>query len=354
MDTQTPAEQPQALPFTFHGKAGEFFGIWIVNLLLSVVTLGVYSAWAKVRTNRYFYGSTRLDGDAFSYHARPLQILIARIIVVSVLIIFNLVISIEPMIGLAVLPVFFFLFPWLIGRSLRFQARVSRWRGISFDFDTAYWPTFVTIYIVPLITIFSFGLGAPVATKLTWEWYLGRHSFGDRPFTSEISLGKLYGLFGVLFVVGFLAFGGLALVLAVSGIVDRLSASAAGDFAAFGALLVIYSFVILLAILQLVWTAGVRNIAFETLVLDGKHHFRSTISKRRYAWIVVSNLIVTVLTFGLMTPWAAVRLARYIASATAVLPGGPLDDFVQDVKETSGVIGEEYVDLEGIDIGVGL
>ena len=39
----------------FHGKAGEFFSIWIVNLLLTIVTRGSYSAWAKVRTNRYFY-----------------------------------------------------------------------------------------------------------------------------------------------------------------------------------------------------------------------------------------------------------------------------------------------------------
>ncbi|MED5348372.1 MAG: DUF898 family protein, partial [Pseudomonadota bacterium] len=42
--------------FQFHGEGGEFFRIWIVNLVLSIVTLGIYSAWAKVRTKRYFYG----------------------------------------------------------------------------------------------------------------------------------------------------------------------------------------------------------------------------------------------------------------------------------------------------------
>ena len=41
----------------FRGKTGEFFGIWIVNVFLTIITLGIYSAWAKVRTNRYFYGN---------------------------------------------------------------------------------------------------------------------------------------------------------------------------------------------------------------------------------------------------------------------------------------------------------
>jgi uncharacterized membrane protein YjgN (DUF898 family) len=52
-------------PFEFGGDAREYFRIWIVNLALSVVTLGIFSAWAKVRSERYFYGNTRLDGDPF-------------------------------------------------------------------------------------------------------------------------------------------------------------------------------------------------------------------------------------------------------------------------------------------------
>jgi hypothetical protein len=52
---------PAATPFQFTGRAGEFFKIWIVNVLLTIVTLGIYSAWAKVRTTGYFYSHTRLD-----------------------------------------------------------------------------------------------------------------------------------------------------------------------------------------------------------------------------------------------------------------------------------------------------
>ena len=57
-------------PFYFTGTGGEYFRIWIVNLILSILTLGIYSAWAKVRTNRYFYGNTQVDDTGFEYHAK--------------------------------------------------------------------------------------------------------------------------------------------------------------------------------------------------------------------------------------------------------------------------------------------
>jgi uncharacterized membrane protein YjgN (DUF898 family) len=44
----------QETPVVFTGKAGEYFGIWIVNLLLSIVTLGIYSAWAKFDAKNIF------------------------------------------------------------------------------------------------------------------------------------------------------------------------------------------------------------------------------------------------------------------------------------------------------------
>lgn len=56
-------------PFQFTGTANEWFGIWIVNLMLSIVTIGVYSAWAKVRTKKYFYNHTFAEGRNFDYHA---------------------------------------------------------------------------------------------------------------------------------------------------------------------------------------------------------------------------------------------------------------------------------------------
>ena len=70
--------EPQRAQFTGDGR--EYFQIWIVNLLLTVATLGVYSAWAKVRRLQYFHRHTRLAGAGFDYHGRPIAILKGRIV----------------------------------------------------------------------------------------------------------------------------------------------------------------------------------------------------------------------------------------------------------------------------------
>ena len=81
--------------------------------------------------------------------------------------------------------------------------------------------------------------------------------------------------------------------------------------AVFGYLAVLLSF----GIAALFYRAGVRNIAWSSTVFDGKHVLKSDLSRFRYVWIAVSNVAVTLITFGLMRPWAAVRMARYVNDA---------------------------------------
>src|SRR5262245_53377118 len=79
----------ETIPFQFTASGGEYFRIWIVNLLLTLLTVGIYSAWAKVRRLRYFYGNTSLAGSAFEYHGQPLQILKGRLIALAALIVYS-------------------------------------------------------------------------------------------------------------------------------------------------------------------------------------------------------------------------------------------------------------------------
>ncbi len=81
LDQPTPTlAAPNAHCVRFTGSGREYFGIWIVNLLLSIVTLGIYSAWAKVRRTQYFARNTELDGARFDYHGDPMYILKGRLI----------------------------------------------------------------------------------------------------------------------------------------------------------------------------------------------------------------------------------------------------------------------------------
>ena len=94
----------RTLQFQFHGKAGEYFKIWIVNIALSILTLGIYSAWAKVRTRRYFYGNTSLDGSRFDYLADPLAILKGRMIVFAVILVYVVTVQYLPPVEIFIYP----------------------------------------------------------------------------------------------------------------------------------------------------------------------------------------------------------------------------------------------------------
>lgn len=70
----------EAQTFQFSGTGGDYFRIWFVNLALSALTLGIYSAWAKVRREQYFHRNTLLAGSGFDYHGNPVAILKGRLI----------------------------------------------------------------------------------------------------------------------------------------------------------------------------------------------------------------------------------------------------------------------------------
>jgi uncharacterized membrane protein YjgN (DUF898 family) len=65
------APAPRTLSLQFTGSGSEYFRIWAVNLLLILVTLGLYLPFAKARRIRYFYANTLVDGQALSFHGDP-------------------------------------------------------------------------------------------------------------------------------------------------------------------------------------------------------------------------------------------------------------------------------------------
>ena len=69
----------------FKGTGTEYFKIWIVNVLLCIVTIGIYYPWAKVRTRRYFYANTEYADRYFDYHATGKQLFFGYLIGVLIL-----------------------------------------------------------------------------------------------------------------------------------------------------------------------------------------------------------------------------------------------------------------------------
>ena len=72
----------------FRGQGSVLTGIFLVNLLLTVLTLGIYYAWAKVKTKKYIYSSTYLEESSFQYHATGKELFMGYLKVFVLVILF--------------------------------------------------------------------------------------------------------------------------------------------------------------------------------------------------------------------------------------------------------------------------
>lgn len=338
----------------FRGSAGEYFGIWIVNILLTIVTVGIYSAWAKVRRNRYFYGNSFIDGHSFDYHAKGLQIFIGRAIVFGYIIGYNILLTFSPIAGGILALLMFVLLPWIVMRSLRFNARVTSYRNIRFDFVGKTWGAFVAIIFGGLIAFFSLGILAPFASRWLYRYIFNNLRYGDRAFETDPKIGALYRVWlpaFLLMLVG-AAVGGALFVLIYYGAVASANSGMDGE-----ALLVlgIYGTVIpvllLWGVAAIFYRIGVRNVVMNSARFDTRHSLFSDLGRLRYFWIVVSNLVVTILTLSLMRPWAAVREHRYVIEHSGIVVDGELGDVVSSMQASGSAVTAEYLDLEGFDFG---
>ncbi|HAC34595.1 MAG TPA: DUF898 domain-containing protein, partial [Gammaproteobacteria bacterium] len=136
--TETDGETLQRQPLEFHGSGSEYFKIWIVNIFLTLVTLGIFSAWAKVRRLQYFYGNLSLGDHHFAYLADPVQILKGRLIAFSALVLFSLGWNFFPATAMILLAVGTLLIPAILVASWRFRMRYSSYRNITFDFPCSF------------------------------------------------------------------------------------------------------------------------------------------------------------------------------------------------------------------------
>jgi len=157
---QTPASHPpEQLRFT--GSGAEYFGIWIVNLLLTIVTLGIYSAWAKVRRLQYFYRNTEIAGSSFDFHGSPVRILIGRVIALVMLFAYNYSVRLHSAVTLVVLVVLAVVMPWLLRNSFRFRLYNTSWRGTRFHFRGAVARAYRVFLLNGFLTLITLYVLAP-------------------------------------------------------------------------------------------------------------------------------------------------------------------------------------------------
>ena len=344
------------IPVVFSGNAREYFGIWIVNLLLSVVTLGIYSAWAKVRTKRYFLRNTTMDGRPFDYHATGRQILLGRLVVLAAILLYSVssfYFPLDVILGVALL----FVVPWLVNRALRFNAAVTSWSHVRFSFSGSYLAAFLVFLLYPFLAGLTLFLAYPFAFRARQKYVIAGHRLGHASFGFVSRIAPFYRalLVAAAWMISVLGIG-IALFAYAGGIETTLSMMDDFKSDTFGTELLILPATVVLAFLPLgtIYLALSRNAIFAGASLEGGHRFVSRVSPLRLVAISITNSLAIVVSLGLLTPWARIRLARYLAEHSWIAPSESLDSFTSAALERQSAIGDAYSDLEGFDVGAAI
>jgi uncharacterized membrane protein YjgN (DUF898 family) len=339
--TGTPP--PQRVEFL--GAGGEYFRIWIVNVLLTLLTLGIYSAWAKVRREQWFHRNTRVAGAGFDWDGRPGPILRGRLLALALFAAWQLGGQVSPIAGAAGSVIFIVALPWLVTAALRFRLFHTLHRGLRFGFRGRYGEAARVFLLWPLAAVGTLGALVPLAMQRQQRFLYGHGSFGSSAFESSVPVRAMYGIYargaGLLLLVG-----------AAAGVLSALAPRAAKEAGSPAPLLLPLLALGLVGLLCIgVWLqVRLQNLAWNHLRL-GPHGFRSDWSTPSFLALQITNLLGLVITLGLFRPWAAVRAARYRAAHTTLVPGGSLDEFAAGASRGETAAADEVAELFGFDVG---
>jgi uncharacterized membrane protein YjgN (DUF898 family) len=325
---------------TFTGRGAEYFRIWAVNVVLTVVTLGIYSAWAKVRRTQYFYRHTHIAGSSFDYRGKPVAILKGRIVAIVLLWLYSLVGYVSWSIAIAILVALALVLPWLLGQSIRFRLANTRWRGLAFGFHGSTADAYRVFLLWPLATLFSLFTVFPLWKQRIAKYQFGHASFGDLRSRCMVTAGPFYGAYVMAAVLmAGLMFAAMLLAIAVG---TRFNPSVA---------LTLFVVVYVLGFVGLsgVISAHIQQATWNAVRI-GEHRVFLRLDASRLAWIQVTNLLLTIITFGFYRPFAQLRVAGYYATCIELAPGTPIEQIQRGAVAEPGAAGDATMELFDLDV----
>lgn len=305
----------------FHGQGFSLFAVFVTNLVLILVTLGVYVFWAKVRVRRYLFSQTEFGGDRFAFHGRGAELLVGML---KAVVIFGAPIAVlrtaPDLLGagglvtgacsmVASIVAVIFVAVAKVG-ARRYRLTRTSWRGIRFAFHGGARAFLRIILEGWTFTILTLGVYYPVYLTRSHGFMVRHSSFGTARFEFDGD--------------------GKPLVL---------------DF--------LYTLLLTLPTLGLVWfwfVARKRRYLWAHTSIAGVR-FRSTITGARLFGLVAGNVAAIVVTLGLAWPWTIVRSARFHC-ANLSLDGAVDLGSIRQTGDRAAATGEGLLGLLDLDMGM--
>ncbi len=384
----SPNDKVESTDLEFTGTGAEYFRIWIVNLLLILITFGIYYPWAKVRKLKYFYNNTHIDGHALEFHGEAKKMLRGSLIVGVFFMIYSVAVDFSAVAGLIAILSFMALGPMLFRASMRFRLANTSWRGmrmrfVAQDLKEAYWcivPPLALFLLPGVILAFSgaapqgksaamplsgtllglYGLAAAIAIPYFF-WRLKRYqhnhyAWGPLQTQYRSGVGATYKVFGLTLLIVLLIvalFAAAAFILMPSTVGSTRSWSR--NLGMMVGLLIPLFFVFIVAINiapRAYFTAKMQNLIWSR---TGNRHFRfkSDLAVGKFMSLQFKNYLLIAMSLGLYWPFAVIATKRMQLQAVSLKTRLSLDTLTSAARaRENDAAGDMAADIFGFDVGM--
>ena len=400
-------EKIRAHRLRFTGSGGEYFRVWIVNVLLSIVTLGFYTPFARKRTAQYFYSHSMIAGSALEFTAQQRRMVFGFVLVFALSAAYQLAVRTGQdtavslfLLGGAALA------PFIWASAMRFRLSNTRWRGLRLVFTAnwkeiykASWPVFALALV--WIGVF-FGIDTLAGD------YLGDMEGGGR-MRSKMDTGTIWTVAGIILLGMFLSvlciirmeynyrsllvlrtrigneisrwkpvymdfvkiWAGTVLVFILSIVVISVLLGAVAGGAAMlghgmknskvGALVVIliifgalmFFFLLLLASgpARAYREARMFHLIWNNTGISQIARFKSTLSTRKFVLLRLKNMLLTTLTIGFYRPFARVAEYKMKFESVTLYVKGSVEQLAGRLEQGQKEgFGDALADAAGLDL----
>jgi len=309
--------------FKYLGKGGEFAIIFFKNLILTIITLGLYYPWTKVERLKYHYQSTELETSRFTFSGTGKEVFkgfIKLYIFLFLLYAFifygalteNNTVSI---ISIAVLYLFFLIFmPFAIHGSIRYKSSRSSWKGIYFKYLGDRMELFWKFISGFLLTVFTLGIYSAWFFVDIRKYIFSHLRFGNLSFDFKGSGETLFWM-NLKFVLLF--------------------------YPSLG----IYSF----WYYKNLWKFYAENT--EITQNGEKVNFQLNMQAGDIFELMIVNALITVFTFGIGFPWVKIRTLKFIFRFLEIEEGLNTNTIQQVTYDNyDNATGDDFLDFLDIDL----
>jgi uncharacterized membrane protein YjgN (DUF898 family) len=346
--------------FAFDGNWREFAPIAFTNLLLTIVTLGIYSFWARTRERKYLWSHTRFIDDRLEWVGTGKELFIGYLIAIFVFLlplgVLQFVVQALAIRGhdaaavlllLATYLVVFYLIGVAIFRALRYRLSRTYWHGIRGGADAQGFGYGLSHLWKTLAGSLAAGLLVPWAMTTLWNERWNQMSFGPHRFDSDASWRPLIGRYLLYYLIPVVLF----IAAAVTAVYMRPALGSdpvevRETLIVVAVLGYIIFFVVLGLVALIYYAAYFREVVGRLSLADLDFQFTA----RSWDWVklFLTNIALVVLTLGIGAIFLGYRNWSFFIRHMHAYGSLSLDDLTQSTTRAPGQ-GEGL--LDAFDVG---